>query len=197
MGASQNLSLPNCINGNYDRFYYYAISTVPCIPATNCNYDQLILEFWKEEEGANSGWVHCSFVEGSNSETFTWDEGSTIPTINIDANKTYQVSFYAYDASDSNDVENVTTEIIEEADEHYIFYELAGISNLAIQSATNDISGSDGVPININTDWITGDAESGTVRVYLIHGPTSKSGSTRAQFGGGTDVEVNFPISIQ
>ena len=141
--------------------------------------------------------VSLTFSEGSNSETFTWDEGSTIPTINIDANKTYQVSFYAYDASDSNDVENVTTEIIEEADEHYIFYELAGISNLAIQSATNDISGSDGVPININTDWITGDAESGTVRVYLIHGPTSKSGSTRAQFGGGTDVEVNFPISIQ
>jgi len=32
----------------------------------NCNFDQLILEFWKEEEGANSGWVHCSFVEGSN-----------------------------------------------------------------------------------------------------------------------------------
>jgi hypothetical protein len=32
----------------------------------NCNFDQLILEFWKEEEGPNSGWVHCSFVEGSN-----------------------------------------------------------------------------------------------------------------------------------
>ena len=33
----------------------------------NCNYDQLILEFWKEEdEDPNSGWVHCSFVEGSN-----------------------------------------------------------------------------------------------------------------------------------
>ena len=32
----------------------------------NCDFDQLILEFWKEEEGANSGWVHCSFNEGSN-----------------------------------------------------------------------------------------------------------------------------------
>ena len=32
----------------------------------NCDYDQLILEFWKEEEGANSGWVHCSYNEGSN-----------------------------------------------------------------------------------------------------------------------------------
>ena len=32
----------------------------------NCDFDQLILEFWKEEEGANSGWVHCSYNEGSN-----------------------------------------------------------------------------------------------------------------------------------
>ena len=33
----------------------------------NCNFDQLILEFWKDEEDdPNSGWVHCSFVEGSN-----------------------------------------------------------------------------------------------------------------------------------
>ena len=141
--------------------------------------------------------VSLTFSEGSNSQTVTWDEGSTIPTINIEANKTYQVGFYVYNASNPSDVENVTTEIIEEADEHFVFYELAGISNLTIQSATNDVSDSDGIPININTSWTTGDAESGTVRVYLIHGPSSKSGSTRAQFGGGTDVEVNFPISIQ
>ena len=32
----------------------------------NCAFDQLILEFWKEDEGANSGWVHCSYKEGSN-----------------------------------------------------------------------------------------------------------------------------------
>ena len=141
--------------------------------------------------------VSLTFSEGSNSQTVTWDEGSTIPTINIDANKTYQVGFYVYNASNPNDVENITTEIIEEADEHFVFYELAGVSNLSIQSATNDVSDSDGIAININTTWTTGDAESGTVRVYLIHGPSSKSGTTRAQFGGGTDVEVNFPISIQ
>ena len=60
--------------------------------------------------------VSLTFSEGSNSQTVTWDEGSTIPTINIDANKTYQVGFYVYNASNPNDVENVTTEIIEEAE---------------------------------------------------------------------------------
>ena len=31
----------------------------------NLNYDQLILEFWKESD-PNSGWVHCSYTEGNN-----------------------------------------------------------------------------------------------------------------------------------
>ena len=31
----------------------------------NINYDQLILEYWKESD-PNSGWVHCSFSEGNN-----------------------------------------------------------------------------------------------------------------------------------
>ena len=40
----------------------------------NCDFDQLILEFWKEEEGANSGWVHCSYNEGSNrKQVLTFD----------------------------------------------------------------------------------------------------------------------------
>ena len=31
----------------------------------NTDFDQLILEFWKDGE-PNSGWVHCSYVDGSN-----------------------------------------------------------------------------------------------------------------------------------
>ena len=39
----------------------------------NTDFDQLILEFWKEGE-PNSGWVHCSFKEGSNrKQVLTFD----------------------------------------------------------------------------------------------------------------------------
>ena len=31
----------------------------------NCDFDQLILEFWKDDD-PNAGWIHCSFKEGSN-----------------------------------------------------------------------------------------------------------------------------------
>ena len=38
----------------------------------NCDFDQLILEYYTGE--ANSGWIHCSFVEGSNrKQVLTYD----------------------------------------------------------------------------------------------------------------------------
>ena len=42
--------------------------------SNNVDFDQLILEFWKEDEGANSGWVHCSFNQDSNrKQVLTFD----------------------------------------------------------------------------------------------------------------------------
>lgn len=32
----------------------------------NCEFDQIILEFYNPKEGPNSGWVHASYVEGNN-----------------------------------------------------------------------------------------------------------------------------------
>jgi hypothetical protein len=38
----------------------------------NCDFDQLILEYWTGE--ANSGWIHCSFSEKSNrKQVLTFD----------------------------------------------------------------------------------------------------------------------------
>ena len=35
----------------------------------NLTYDQLILEYWKESD-PNSGWVHCSYTNGSNRKQY-------------------------------------------------------------------------------------------------------------------------------
>ena len=44
----------------------------------NCDFDQLILEYWKEEDNdPNSGWVHCSFAEGSNRKQVLTLDGKT------------------------------------------------------------------------------------------------------------------------
>ena len=44
----------------------------------NCNFDQLILEFWKaEDKDPNSGWVHWSFNEQNNRKQVLTFDGKT------------------------------------------------------------------------------------------------------------------------
>ena len=148
-----------------------------------------------EHETINRVTLTVTGADGTSTD-YTWNEGDNEPNIMLSANTTHRVSISFFDASDASEVEEVTGEIIEEADEHLVFYEITSAS-LSISSASNDVQDSDGVDININTEWTAGDASSGFVRAYLIHGPTSKTGSTRSSFGGGTDVELNFPVEIQ
>ena len=148
-----------------------------------------------DHETINRVTLTVTRADGTSTD-YTWNEGDNEPTINLGANSTHQVSIAFYDVSDAAEVENITEEVIEEADEHFVFYEVASAS-LTISAASNDIRDSDGIAININTEWTTGDASSGVVQAALIHGPTSKTGSTRSSLGGGTDVELNFPVEIQ
>ncbi len=127
---------------------------------------------------------------------YTWNDGSAEPTINLTAGSVYQASIEFFDASDPNEVENITEEVIEEADEHLVFYEVASAS-ISIASAANDITDSASAPTNLKTTWTVGDAATGTLRAYLIHEPTSKTGTTRNALGGSADVELSFPITIQ
>tara|TARA_A200000113_G_scaffold44693_1_gene36225 strand:- start:1105 stop:1671 length:567 start_codon:yes stop_codon:yes gene_type:complete len=148
-----------------------------------------------EEEVINR--VSIVLSDGSTSQTVTWDEGSTPPAITLDVDKTYTASIYFYDASDPTDVEDITEEVIEEVDEHFVLWEIAGLSDFLITSAPTDYAGSDGIPINLITEWATGGAESGNIKVTLIHEPANKTGTTRSSIGGETDIELTFPTTVQ
>ena len=148
-----------------------------------------------EEEVINR--VSIVLSDGSTSQTVTWDEGSTPPAITLDVDKTYTASIYFYDASDPTDVEDITEEVIEEVDEHFVLWEIAGLSDFLITSAPTDYAGSDGIPINLITEWGTGGAESGNIKVTLIHEPANKTGTTRSSIGGETDIELTFPTTVQ
>lgn len=141
--------------------------------------------------------VSIVLSDGSTSQTVTWNEGSTPPAITLDVDKTYTASIYFYDASDPTDVEDITLEVIEEVDEHYCLWEIAGLSDFLITSAPTDYAGSDGIPINLITEWATGGADSGNIKVTLIHEPTNKTGTTRSSLGGETDIELTFPTTVQ
>ena len=148
-----------------------------------------------EEEVINRVTLTVTAADGSSND-YTWNEGDAVPSIPLVANTTSNVSIHFFDTSDASDVDDITEEVIEEADEHFVFYRVSSAA-LTISPASNDVEDNDGISINLKTQWAAAAASSGVVRVYLIHEPTSKTGATRGELGGSTDVELNFPVSIQ
>ena len=72
--------------------------------------------------------------------------------IELEANSSYNVSISFYNDSDPDNVENITSEIIEEKDEHQIFYEITDeLSGFSIASASNDSNYSNGNPLFIKS----------------------------------------------
>ena len=94
--------------------------------------------------------------------------------------------------------EDITEEVAEEDDEHQFFYQAISGANITVTYNDND---DDGNPVGINFTLATGDASNGTLRVTLRHlldknaAGVSEGDITNA--GGDTDVEVDYPITIQ
>jgi hypothetical protein len=125
------------------------------------------------------------------------DHGDEHTEVELDTNSTYHVSIFFYNDSDPDNIEDVTLEIIEEADVHQVFYEMTEIPGFSIAAASDDIKDSNGNPLFLKTSWTTASETSGDVKAYLIHEATSKAGSTRADFGGATDVEIEFEVHVE
>ena len=125
------------------------------------------------------------------------DHGDEHTEVELDTNSTYHVGIFFYNDSDPDNIEDVTLEIIEEADVHQIFYEMTEISGFSIAAASDDTKDSNGNPLFLKTNWTTTSETSGDVVAYLIHEATSKTGSTRADFGGATDVEIEFEVHVE
>ena len=118
--------------------------------------------------------------------------------IELEPNSSYNVSMLIYNDTDPNNIENVTLEVIEEADEHQVYYAITDeLSGFSIASASNDNRDSDGNPLFLKTTWTTTGETSGDVVGYLIHEPTLKTGSTRNDFGGATDFEIEFEVHVE
>ena len=118
--------------------------------------------------------------------------------IELEPNSSYNVSMLIYNDTYPNNIENITLEVIEESDEHQIYYAITDeLSGFSIASASNDTSDSDGNPLFLKTTWTTIGETSGDVVGYLIHEPTSKTGSTRNDFGGATDFEIEFEVHVE
>ena len=129
------------------------------------------------------------------SQTVDWDLSEmNSQTINLKVNTDHNVGIRFINSSDPNDIEDVTLEVIAEADEHQVFYEFAEVS-VNVTSASNDTKDG-GRGVLLNSVWNTSSTGTGLVRVYLIHQPTNFNATTREGFGGYNDVSIDIPVSI-
>jgi hypothetical protein len=123
-------------------------------------------------------------------------EGPDNPVITItgtvNANSTYQgaVRFLNESISPSEDI---TEEVIEEGDEHEVFYS----SSLADFSITKIDLDANGNPLGVITTLQTGAIGTGTLTVVLRHEPTKPNDNTLIGAGGETDVQVSFTLAVE
>lgn len=141
--------------------------------------------------------VKLSVTEaGATSPTvYTWKKDNQ-DKITLKANKTYNFKIQFLNESDPNDVKDVNEEIIEEKDIHFVYYETT-VAGLTFAKAADDTIDSKDIAINLSTDWTTQGAGTGIIKGFLIHEPTTKTGSKREDFGGETDIEVNFDVTVE
>ncbi len=93
--------------------------------------------------------------------------------------------------------DTVSHEVLEEGTEHQFFFipEDVGIT------FAYDDADTDGRPIGLLSEWETGAAGTGEVKVILRHGPDKGAAGVSSgditNAGGSTDLEVHFPTVIQ
>ncbi len=119
-------------------------------------------------------------------------------TIRLLPNRNYVVTADVYNEKETP-VDTISYEIMEENEAHLFFYlpnPITGAGSVAPIPGTGNLDDG-GKPLNMKLQMATGTAGVGSLQMYLIHEPTDKTGTTRADIGGETDAEATFPVRIQ
>lgn len=116
----------------------------------------------------------------------------------LGANAEYDVLITVLNES-VNPVADITEEIIDEGEDHQFFFAVTTELNLTgFSYLDQDVNGN---PIGVETIFNTGDPSSGNLQVTLRHEPDkSAQGVSMGDItnaGGETDIDVQFPVTIQ
>lgn len=112
---------------------------------------------------------------------------------------TYSLSLSLLNSSETPAEDVLSGDIIPEADEHFFVYAVNSI-NLTMTRNTNDEDGAGGSKLGVNTTWVAGAASTGSLRINLIHQPTTTDDSDNfgSSTGGSDDLNITFTgVAIQ
>ncbi len=128
--------------------------------------------------------------------------------ISLSPDTEYTLTFEILNALDPNDVEDIGEEVLEEDNEHQIFFSFTDgafaspMGNGNIDTASDPLNYDDedenGLSVGLVTSWTTPMATSmgGSFTARLQHQPDEKSATTGAD-DGDTDFDVTFVLNIQ
>jgi hypothetical protein len=109
----------------------------------------------------------------------------------------YEGAVQFLNETDPTSIEDITEEVLEEAEEHQVFYTTAG--GLNIQTSYLDFDDNDN-PLGLQITLTTGAASDGLLTVTLIHEPTKSaegvSDGDITNAGGEIDIIADFDVSF-
>ena len=120
------------------------------------------------------------------------DEPVTTVVGNFSQNTQYQGAVQFLNETE-DPAEDITEEVIEEADEHQVFYTVS--EGLNITTTYQDFDSNDN-PLGVNITLETGEASSGSLTVTLRHEPVKPNDGLDSA-GGETDITTSFDVTIE
>ncbi|SFQ23492.1 hypothetical protein [Hymenobacter arizonensis] len=165
---------------------------------SSCSKDETPLPAVRENELITS--VRLKFVNQANPadvKLATWKdldgEGGNPPiidAINLLPNAVYTMTVDAVLNETSSKSEDVTAEIVREANNHLFVYKPTGAS-LTVAVTDKDAKG---LPFGLQANATTGAVSTGSLRVVLRHQVGTKDGT---ETPGSTDIDTTFPVTIR
>ena len=120
------------------------------------------------------------------------DEPVTTVVGNFSENTQYQGAVQFLNETE-DPAEDITQEVIEEADEHQVFYTIS--DGLNITTTYVDFDDNDN-PLGVQITLSTGAASEGSLTVTLRHEPVKPNDGLESA-GGETDISTSFDVSVQ
>ena len=185
------------------KIFKYALLAIPFL-YFSCDDDDDTPEPINEEEVITTMTVTLSASDGSGTvvlQTQDLDgDGPNEPVVTVSGPLSSATS-YSGSIEWLNEMEDpaeiVTEEILEEADEHQVFFSASdGLPLQFVYTAPFDSMGN---PVGINfvlAPQNAGDTGSGNLTITLVHEPTKPNDGLDTA-GGSIDIQTSFPVTIE
>lgn len=189
------------------KFYALALVTILTFSSCSNDDDSPVPPPVNEEELITTVTAIFTPTGGGTTVTLQYKdldgEGANAPVITVSGtfakNKTYNGNV-TFKNELANPAQDITPEIIEEGDEHQLFYQKTGTLNAFTYGTASNNFDKNGKPVGLQSVFVTTGEASGKLTITLRHEP-NKSGENVANGDitnakGSTDAEVSFPISV-